>query len=115
MPEIAESEILRAYPFTPHFRASVNVRSVARIVHFLRRHLVGKKISKVQAPDDTVIFGKVGTTGPDFEAALKGKKVSDGALSSWWCLSKSSTLGRCSRKSRKIFLVRRLQLTYASI
>ncbi|KAJ9151358.1 Formamidopyrimidine-DNA glycosylase [Pleurostoma richardsiae] len=51
------------------------IAEIARIVHFLRHHLVGKKIAKVQAPDDAVIFGKVGTTGPAFEAALKGKKV----------------------------------------
>lgn len=53
----------------------IYICSVARVVHFLRKHLVGKKIAKVQAPDDASIFGKVGTSGPAFEAALKGKKV----------------------------------------
>lgn len=51
------------------------IAEIARVVHFLRKHLVGKKIAKVQAPDDASIFGKVGTSGPAFEAALKGKKV----------------------------------------
>lgn len=45
------------------------------MTHFLRQHLVGKKVSKVVAPDDTNIFGKVGTSGPAFEAALTGKRV----------------------------------------
>ncbi|GJC96474.1 formamidopyrimidine-DNA glycosylase [Colletotrichum higginsianum] len=48
---------------------------VARCVHFLRRHLLGKKIAKVSAPDDANVFGKVGTSGPAFEKAVKGRKV----------------------------------------
>ncbi|KAJ3943413.1 uncharacterized protein N0V96_006338 [Colletotrichum fioriniae] len=35
----------------------------------------GKKIAKVSAPDDANVFGKVGTSGPAFEKAVKGKKV----------------------------------------
>lgn len=46
-------------------------------MHFLRQHLVGKKISKIQAVDDNNVFGKVGTTGSAFEKALKGRTVSD--------------------------------------
>lgn len=48
---------------------------VARIVHFLRLHLVGKKIATASAIDDSNVFGKVGTTGEAVETALKGKKV----------------------------------------
>ncbi|KAJ4419763.1 hypothetical protein N0V82_004806 [Gnomoniopsis sp. IMI 355080] len=51
------------------------IAEVARLVHFLRQHLVGKKIGKVQAPDDANIFGKVGCSGPAFEKALTGRKV----------------------------------------
>ncbi|KAI0113291.1 Formamidopyrimidine-DNA glycosylase N-terminal domain-containing protein [Daldinia grandis] len=51
------------------------IAEVARVVHFLRIHLTGKTISKVIAPDDSNVFGKVGTSGPAFEAALSGKKV----------------------------------------
>ncbi|KAI0887902.1 Formamidopyrimidine-DNA glycosylase N-terminal domain-containing protein [Annulohypoxylon maeteangense] len=53
------------------------IAEVARIVHFLRQHLIGKTIKKVLAPDDSSIFGKVGTSGPAFEKALTGKKVVD--------------------------------------
>jgi formamidopyrimidine-DNA glycosylase len=48
---------------------------VARLVHFLRRHLVGKTIGKVSAIDDKNVFGKVGTSGSEFEEEVKGKKV----------------------------------------
>ncbi|KAI0026084.1 Formamidopyrimidine-DNA glycosylase N-terminal domain-containing protein [Xylariomycetidae sp. FL0641] len=53
------------------------IAEVARVAHFLRLHLAGKKISKVVAPDDSNIFGKVGTSGPAFEKALPGKTVVD--------------------------------------
>jgi formamidopyrimidine-DNA glycosylase len=48
---------------------------VARVVHFLRLKLVGKRIASATAVDDNNVFGKVGTTGADVEKALKGKKV----------------------------------------
>lgn len=51
------------------------IAEVARLVHFLRQYLVGKKITKIEAPDDANIFGKVGCSGPAFEKALKGRKV----------------------------------------
>ncbi|KAI0870943.1 formamidopyrimidine-DNA glycosylase [Hypoxylon argillaceum] len=51
------------------------IAEVARVTHFLRQHLVGKKIGKVVAPDDSSIFGKVGTSGPAFQAALSGRRV----------------------------------------
>ncbi|KAI6088592.1 Formamidopyrimidine-DNA glycosylase N-terminal domain-containing protein [Hypoxylon rubiginosum] len=53
------------------------IAEVARVVHFLRLHLVGKTISKVAATDDGNVFGKVGTSGPAFAAALTGKTVVD--------------------------------------
>ncbi|KAG8423821.1 hypothetical protein J3458_000676 [Metarhizium acridum] len=51
------------------------IAEVARIVHFLRLHLVGKKIASASAIDDSNVFGKVGTSGAEVEAALKGKQV----------------------------------------
>jgi formamidopyrimidine-DNA glycosylase len=36
---------------------------------------VGKTISKVIAPDDANVFGKVGTSGAEFQEALTGKKI----------------------------------------
>jgi len=57
------------------FLSNLRDMLVARVVHFLRLHLVGKTIKKVDAPEDAIIFGKVGTTGPEVVAALTGKKV----------------------------------------
>lgn len=45
------------------------------MTHFLRHHLVGKTIAKIVAQDDSSVFGKVGTSGPAFQAALAGKRV----------------------------------------
>ncbi|KAI8631322.1 formamidopyrimidine-DNA glycosylase [Xylariaceae sp. FL1651] len=51
------------------------IAEVARVTHFLRQRLVGKKISKVSAQDDNNVFGKVGTSGSAFQTALAGKRV----------------------------------------
>ncbi|KAL7817468.1 Formamidopyrimidine-DNA glycosylase N-terminal domain-containing protein [Trichoderma aethiopicum] len=51
------------------------IAEVARIVHYLRQRLVGKTIASAAAIDDASVFGKVGTSGKEVEAALKGKKV----------------------------------------
>ncbi|KAL9624845.1 MAG: hypothetical protein Q9160_000891 [Pyrenula sp. 1 TL-2023] len=51
------------------------IAEVARIVHFLRKHLVGKTLSKVTASDDPNVYGKVGTSAAEFQKSLQGKKV----------------------------------------
>ncbi|KAJ4148942.1 hypothetical protein NW765_014634 [Fusarium oxysporum] len=51
------------------------IAEVARIVHFLRLHVVGKRIVSASAIDDKNVFGKVGTSGEEVETALKGKKI----------------------------------------
>ncbi|EGX93143.1 formamidopyrimidine-DNA glycosylase, putative [Cordyceps militaris CM01] len=51
------------------------IAEIARAVHYLRIHLVGKRIASAEAIDDANVFGKVGTTGAAVAAALKGKKV----------------------------------------
>ncbi|KAF2963197.1 hypothetical protein GQX73_g10378 [Xylaria multiplex] len=51
------------------------IAEVARVTHFLRQHLVGKRIGNIIAQDDNSVFGKVGTSGSAFQAALAGKRV----------------------------------------
>ncbi|KAF6808690.1 formamidopyrimidine-DNA glycosylase [Colletotrichum sojae] len=51
------------------------IAEVARCVHFLRLHLLGKQIAKVSAPDDANVFGKVKCSGPAFEEAVTGRTV----------------------------------------
>lgn len=46
-------------------------------MHYLRKSLVGKTLGVVQAQDDANVFGKVGTSGAEFQKALTGKKVLD--------------------------------------
>ena len=48
---------------------------VARIVHFIRKHLVGKTLSKVQAQNDDIVYGKVGTSAAEFQKAMQGKQI----------------------------------------
>ncbi|OJJ49397.1 hypothetical protein ASPZODRAFT_61166 [Penicilliopsis zonata CBS 506.65] len=48
---------------------------VSRIVHFIRQHLVGKTLSRVQAQHDDIVYGKVGTSADEFEKAMQGKTV----------------------------------------
>jgi formamidopyrimidine-DNA glycosylase len=55
----------------------VLTRPVARIVHYLRKSLVGKTLAVVKAQDDSSVFGKVGTSAAELETALTGKKVVD--------------------------------------
>ncbi|KAK8193733.1 formamidopyrimidine-DNA glycosylase [Phyllosticta capitalensis] len=53
------------------------IGEVARIVHFLRRHLIGRSIRNVLTQEDDIVYGKVGTSASAFKAALTGKKVID--------------------------------------
>ncbi|KAL8700640.1 MAG: hypothetical protein Q9224_000868 [Gallowayella concinna] len=53
------------------------IGEVARIVHYLHNHLVGKTLAVVKAQHDENVFGKVGTSAAEFEKALRGKRVVD--------------------------------------
>ncbi|KAL8721678.1 MAG: hypothetical protein Q9225_001678 [Loekoesia sp. 1 TL-2023] len=53
------------------------IGEVARILHYLHKHLVGKSLATVKAEHDENVFGKVGTSAAEFEKALAGKKVVD--------------------------------------
>lgn len=51
------------------------IAEVARIVHYIRQHLVGKTLSKIIAAEDANVYGKVGTSGAEFQKALTGRKI----------------------------------------
>jgi len=53
------------------------IGEVARIVHYLKKHLVGRTIARVQAENDEIVYGKAGTSAAAFEQAMKGKTVVD--------------------------------------
>jgi len=54
-----------------------SAQTVARIVNYIQKHLVGKTLASVKAQHDENIFGKVGCSADAFEKALGGKKVVD--------------------------------------
>lgn len=53
------------------------IAEIARIVHFIRKHLVGKTLAKVTATDDPNVYGKVGTSAAEFQKHMTGKKILD--------------------------------------
>ncbi|POS86535.1 hypothetical protein EPUL_001236, partial [Erysiphe pulchra] len=53
------------------------IAEVARVVHQIRKRLVGKTIQAVVAKDDANVFGKVGTTAAEFQKVMKGKRIID--------------------------------------
>ena len=73
MPEIGEGTIspILSYP------GADEVQSVARIVHYIHKNLVGKTLAVVKAQHDENVYGKVGTSAAEFEKALTGKKIVD--------------------------------------
>ncbi|KAI7974478.1 hypothetical protein EIK77_008658 [Talaromyces pinophilus] len=48
---------------------------VARIVHFIRKHLVGKTLANVQAQNDDIVYGKAGTSAAEFQKTMQGNKI----------------------------------------
>lgn len=53
------------------------IGEVARIVHYLRKHLTNRTIASVSATHDEIVYGKVGTSASAFEKAMTGKTVLD--------------------------------------
>ena len=53
------------------------IAEIARAVHFIRKHLAGKTLAKVTATDDANVYGKVGTSGAEFQKHMTGKKILD--------------------------------------
>lgn len=53
------------------------IGEVARVVHYLRKHLINKRIASVQVQEDNIVYGKVGTTATAFKEAMTGKTALD--------------------------------------
>ena len=49
------------------------------MVHFLRKHLLHRRIASCQALEDDIIYGKVGTSASAFQKATQGRRVVDAA------------------------------------
>lgn len=51
------------------------IGEVARVIHYLHKHVVGRTIARIIAPDDTKLFKDC--TGEQFRQGLTGKKILD--------------------------------------
>ncbi|PVH94484.1 hypothetical protein DM02DRAFT_676174 [Periconia macrospinosa] len=51
------------------------IAEISRIVHFLRKYAVGRTVKAVKTQEDTIVYGKVGTSASAFEKAMTGKKI----------------------------------------
>ncbi|KAI9674724.1 MAG: hypothetical protein M1817_001628 [Caeruleum heppii] len=68
------------------------IGEVARVVHYLRKFLVGKVLSSVKVQADDNVYGKVGTTAEEFQKAMRGKKVLSAGMTGWIKFSNEDTL-----------------------
>lgn len=59
------------------FYYSAQIGEVARIVHFLKKHAVGRTVKAVKAQDDAIVYGKVGCSATKFQDSVTGKKIVD--------------------------------------
>ncbi|KAK3725104.1 hypothetical protein LTR37_000615 [Vermiconidia calcicola] len=55
------------------------IGEVARMVHYLRKHLLNRTVKTCQAFEDEIIYGKVGTSATAFSKATEGRKVTGAA------------------------------------
>ncbi|KAF2638011.1 hypothetical protein P280DRAFT_456786 [Massarina eburnea CBS 473.64] len=53
------------------------IAEIARVVHFLRKYAVGRIVKTVKTQEDTIVYGKVGTSTAEFEQAMTGKRIID--------------------------------------
>ncbi|KAK3623222.1 hypothetical protein LTR56_021702 [Elasticomyces elasticus] len=51
------------------------IGEVARIVHYIRKHLVGRTIKTCEAFTDDIVYGKVGCSSSAFQSHVVGRKV----------------------------------------
>lgn len=67
------------------------IAEVARVVHQIRKRLLGKTIHAIEAKDDANVFGKVGTTAAEFQKVMLGKRIIDaGQQGKYFWLAMSS-------------------------
>lgn len=77
MPEVSSSQFLSPAPIQANLHPQIG--EVARIVHYIRKHLVNRIITTCEAFTDDIVYGKVGTSANVFQQALQGRKVTGAA------------------------------------
>ncbi|QDS74187.1 hypothetical protein FKW77_002042 [Venturia effusa] len=53
------------------------IGEIARIVHYLKKHVVNRTIASILTTQDDIVYGKVGCSHTQFEKSLAGKRVLD--------------------------------------
>jgi formamidopyrimidine-DNA glycosylase len=51
------------------------IGEVARVVHYLRKHTLNRTIASCTAVEDTIVYGKVGTSASEFQKAISNRRV----------------------------------------
>jgi formamidopyrimidine-DNA glycosylase len=51
------------------------IGEVSRVVHYLRKHTLNRTIASCTALEDTIVYGKVGTSASDFQKATANRRV----------------------------------------
>jgi formamidopyrimidine-DNA glycosylase len=75
MPEVCPNVSTNA----PQPLTVLQIGEVARIVHYLRKHLFNRTVATCQALEDDIVYGKVGTSASAFQKATEGRKVTGAA------------------------------------
>ncbi|GAB7325158.1 hypothetical protein MBLNU13_g09238t1 [Cladosporium sp. NU13] len=55
------------------------IGEVARVVHYLRKYTLNRTIASCTAHEDTIVYGKVGTSAAAFQDAVVGRRVTGAA------------------------------------
>ena len=53
------------------------IGEVARVVHYIKKHLGGRTLASVKVQEDDNVYGKAGCSAGKFQKAMTGKKVLD--------------------------------------
>jgi formamidopyrimidine-DNA glycosylase len=51
------------------------IGEVARVVHYLRKHTLNRTIASITTTEDTIVYGKVGTSASDFQKATSNRTI----------------------------------------
>ena len=56
---------------------TAQIGEVARVVHYLKKHAVGRTIGAVKTQEDEIVYGKVKCSATKFQSEVQGKKIVD--------------------------------------
>ena len=76
MPEVRPNpHLLHHQPTNQPTDQPTQIGEVARVVHYLRKHTLNRTIASCTAVEDTIVYGKVGTSASEFQKAISNRRV----------------------------------------